>query len=155
MTKHETILQYLRKFNELVGGENIYKAQLESIKCVEVSKCTDVLTKEQIRKIRRIVKPRKHKCYKNAFHVAEILGFEYCEGYLFDTGFPIEHAFNKVGDKYIDVTVEFALKEDPTTMGYATIGEYDNDTRWRVADETQVYGGVFDYLHRKQLSKTK
>ena len=31
---------------------------------------------------------------------------------------PIEHAFNRVGDKYVDITFELALNNDPTQYEY-------------------------------------
>lgn len=37
---------------------------------------------------------------------------------------PIDHAFNRLGDKYIDITFEFALELDPTQYEYVAFGEY-------------------------------
>ena len=53
-----------------------------------------------------------HQCHNNAFKIASILTntettVEIVEGYLEDgNGTRIPHAFNKIGDKYFDVTLE-------------------------------------------------
>lgn len=51
----------------------------------------------------------------------------YCEGKT-NVSIPIDHAFNKVGDAYIDITFEFALHENPSIYEYVTFGEYDAKT---------------------------
>jgi hypothetical protein len=43
-------------------------------------------------------------------------------------GLPIEHAFNKVDGKYVDITIELALEDDPTNDPHAVYGDFDTDT---------------------------
>lgn len=70
-------------------------------------------TREQreIELIRRVVRPEVKGCYRNA-HLLTLLfpdRVRYVEGKT-HTVIPIDHAFNRVGDKYIDITFEFALE---------------------------------------------
>lgn len=60
--------------------------------------------------IRRTVRPVVKGCYRNA-HLLTLLfpdRVQYVEGKT-NAFIPIDHAFNRVGDKYIDITFEFAL----------------------------------------------
>lgn len=64
--------------------------------------------------------------------------------------FPIDHAFNKVGDYYIDITFELVLKEDVSKTNYVVFGEYDNNQVLEVGDETGVWGGCYNYFWMKK-----
>ena len=70
----------------------------------------------------------------------------YCEGYTSYMGIPIEHAFNKVGDKYIDITSELVLKKDVTDDEYVLLGEFTKEDVYKVTNETGYYGGVYNKL---------
>lgn len=79
-------------------------------KRVEVVKAADVFDEREIELIRRTVRPVVKGCYRNA-HLLTLLfpdRVQYVEGKT-NAFIPIDHAFNRVGDKYIDITFEFAL----------------------------------------------
>ena len=70
----------------------------------------------------------------------------YCEGKT-NVPIPIDHAFNKVGDAYIDITFEFALHENPSIYEYVTFGEYDAKTIRKAVLETGYYGEIYKWLY--------
>lgn len=57
-------------------------------------------------------KPQIKQCYQNSVDVVLLNeNVKYCEGFVLFMGIPIEHAWNKIDDKYFDVTSDFALKD--------------------------------------------
>lgn len=67
--------------------------------------------------------------------------------------FGIEHAWNKVGDKYVDITMELALQRDPTEEEYMALGEYNQETVVSICSEMGFYGSVYPILYNKQKSE--
>lgn len=124
-----------------------YNAQYLASKDIKVSKCADVLSPQQILYIKKYIKPQKKQCYRNAALVAQYLNCEYVEGFTF-CFIGIEHAFNKVGDKYIDVTKEFALREDPSQSEYVSIGEYSVDQLNEMLAKSGRYDSLYNYIYR-------
>lgn len=60
---------------------------------------------------------------------------------------PIDHAFNKVGEKYVDITFEFALNENPTQWEYVAFGEYTADVIQTIVEQTGYYGEIYRYCY--------
>lgn len=60
---------------------------------------------------------------------------------------PIDHAFNRVGNKYIDITFEFALGLDPTQYEYVAFGEYPAGVIEEIADQTGYYGDIYRFCY--------
>lgn len=121
---------------------------LKSAKPVEVVRASDVLYDYELDYIRNVIKPKKRECYRNSHLLCEAFPDRilYCEGKTY-VPIPIDHAFNKVGDAYIDITFEFALHENPSLYEYVTFGEYDAKTIEKVAIETGRYGEIYKWLY--------
>lgn len=98
--------------------------------------------------IRNVIKPKPKECYRNAYLLCEAFPERilYCEGRT-NVPIPIDHAFNKVGDAYIDITFEFALNENPSIYEYVTFGEYDANTIRKAVLETGYYGEIYKWLY--------
>ena len=113
-------------------------------KRVEVVKAADVFDEREIELIRRTVRPVVKRCYKNA-HLLTLLfpdRVQYVEGKT-NAFIPINHAFNRVGDKYIDITFEFALGFlDPTQYEYVAFGEYPAGVIEEITNKTGYYGYI-------------
>lgn len=117
-------------------------------KRVEVVKAADVFDEREIELIRRTVRPVVKECYKNA-HLLTLLfpdRVQYVEGKT-NVFIPIDHAFNRVGNKYIDITFEFALNENPSIYEYVTFGEYDANAIRKAVLETGYYGEIYKWLY--------
>lgn len=120
---------------------------------VKMHRAADVLDDFQMEYLLHVIKPGEKQCYKNALLLAQAFPeIKYCEGKV-AAPVVIDHAFNKVGDKYIDITFEFALGENPRKFAYAAIGEYDADVATEVVCNTGFYGDVFRYLYIQQAAE--
>ena len=149
-TEQNAIVTQTKKYAELCSGRQkaFYEQQLKDlhrIRCVSVN---DVFMKDEIKLIRKCVKPQPKLCYKNAHLLTALFPdrVQYTEGYvtIFNGGFGIEHAWNKVGGVYIDITFEMALKKDPTKELYMALGTYNLTTITQVTSETGYYGSIYN-----------
>lgn len=124
---------------------------LKAAKPVKIVRAADVLNDYELEYIQHVLKPQPKKCYRNANLLCEAFPdrFQYCEGKV-NVPIPIDHAFNKVGDAYIDITFEFALHENPSIYEYVTFGEYGAKTIRKAVLETGYYGGIYDWLYYKR-----
>lgn len=115
---------------------------------VKIVPATDVLEDYELDYIRHVIKPKPKECYRNSHLLCEAFPERilYCEGKV-NVPIPIDHAFNKVGDAYIDITFEFALHENPSIYEYVTFGEYDAKTIRKAVLETGYYGEIYKWLY--------
>lgn len=128
-----------------------FETILEVAKNANIFPVSSVFNDREIELIKRVIKPQVKQCYRNA-HLLTLMfpdKVQYVEGKVFAI-IPIEHAFNKVGDKYVDITFEYALNNDPTQYEYVSIGEYKADLIQSIAEETGVYGEYYRYLYMKK-----
>lgn len=153
------IIEEMRAFLKLGMNPKQKKYFVDTIavaKRVEVVRAADVFSEKEIEQIRRVVRPQIKGCYRNA-HLLTLLfpdRVKYAEGKTNTGFFGIDHAFNRVGDKYVDITFEFALKDDPTGYEYVVFGEYDLDTINRISDKTGYYGDYYRALYIERLKDT-
>jgi hypothetical protein len=121
---------------------------LNAAKPVKIVPAADVLEDYELDYIRHVIKPKPRECYRNSHLLCEAFPERilYCEGKT-NVPIPIDHAFNKVGDAYIDITFEFALHENPSIYEYVTFGEYDAKTIRKAVLETGYYGGIYKWLY--------
>lgn len=145
------ILNFLKNFTKITDGyqKQYYEMMVSDAKIVKCTSMYDIFTSEEIENIKRLVKPKVKECYKNSYMLQMNCGIPdtmYCEGYTSYMGIPIEHAFNKVGDKYIDITSELILKKDVTDDEYVLLGEFTKEDVYKVTNETGYYGGVYNKL---------
>ena len=117
-------------------------------KPVKIVPAADVLEDYELDYIRHVIKPKPKECYRNSHLLCEAFPERilYCEGKT-NVPIPIDHAFNKAGDAYIDITFEFALHENPSIYEYVTFGEYDAKTIRKAVLETGYYGGIYKWLY--------
>lgn len=145
------IIEEMRAFLRLGLPERQRKYFADTIdvaKRVEVVPAADVFNEREIELIRRVVRPEVKGCYRNA-HLLTLLfpdRVRYVEGKT-HTVIPIDHAFNRVGDKYIDITFEFALRLDPTQYEYVAFGEYTADVIQTIVERTGYYGEIYRYCY--------
>ena len=136
--------------------KKFYLDLLEVAKPVEVVSIKEVFDKIDISLIKKAINPRKKECYKNAHLLSTLFpDVKYCEGKanfsfsgLHNINF--DHAFNLVGDKYIDITVELALKEFGKYQ-YVLFGEYSLEEIERVSEITGYYGEYFKHIYLENL----
>lgn len=145
------IIEEMRAFLRLGLPERQRKYFADTIdvaKRVEVVPAADVFNEREIELIRRVVRPEVKGCYRNA-HLLTLLfpdRVRYVEGKV-HTVIPIDHAFNKVGEKYVDITFEFALNENQTQWEYVAFGEYTADVIQTIVKQTGYYGEIYRYCY--------
>ena len=150
-TQQNVIVTQLRQFSELCSGRQkmFYEQQLRDVHKVQCVSIHDVFDATEIYRIKRYVKPEPRMCYRNAHLLTALFPdrVQYIEGYvaIFNGGWGIEHAWNKVGDVYVDVTFEMALNEDPTKELYMALGTYNLATITEVTSETGYYGSIYNH----------
>ena len=158
-TKENSLIVELRTLAEIIGEEGrqaeFYRQMLKDAKPIEVVRLSEVFTDTEIKSIKKFVNPKVKECYRNATLFSHIYPeVKYVEGKMTCCGaFGIEHAWNKVGDKYVDITMELALKRDPTKEEYMALGEYDQETVVSICSEVGFYGSVYSILYNKQKSE--
>jgi hypothetical protein len=142
------IIEEMRVFLKLglhPKQEQYFADTIAVAKRVEIVRAADVFSDYELEIIRDVLKPQKQQCYRNAHLLCQLFPerVRYCEGKT-NAFIPIDHAFNRVGNKYVDITFEFALN-DPDLLGYEYVvfGEYDLPEIERMTKKTGYYGDVY------------
>jgi len=153
------IISFLEKLTQITSGyqRQMYEKMLSDSKIIRCTSIYSIFSEDEIRKIKMEIHPRQKECYKNSYLLTEcdIPDIMYCEGYMSCMGIPIEHAFNKVGDKYIDITAELALHRDIDNDEYVVFGEYTNKEVMDVISKTKFYGGIYNKLFIESIENKK
>jgi hypothetical protein len=148
------IKQMLEFFAQNMSGvqAELFKQKAEDADSIDIVPLNEVFTEQEIQEIKRRLRPQPKMCYENAYKLMDRFSYdgnheiEYVEGYINMKGFPIEHAFNKVDGKYVDVTIELALGKDPTEDTYVKIGEFDLGTVTEILLQNQYYGQIYETI---------
>lgn len=152
-----SLISDIEAFAALTSGrqQEYYLDLLSIVKPVEVVSIKDVFTKDEIKEIKRFVRPKVKMCYKNSHYLTCLFPdkVRYVEGRFSRYGLPIDHAFNRVGDKYVDITVELALKEDVSESEYIAYAEYDQEQMVEAAVATGYYGDYYNYYWLKEKKR--
>jgi len=147
------ILDMLNFFAQNCSGyqQKLFQDKAKDANSVDVVPLSEVFSEEEIEEIKKRVAPQKKACYENAWKLCDRFQFDgnhdikYCEGYLNMKGLPIEHAFNKVDGKYVDITIELALKRkiEDTYVSYC---EFDTDKVREILLQNGFYGNIYDTI---------
>ena len=125
-------------------------ADAKGVKCVSVH---EVFTNSEVFDILAIIKPRKGQCYRNAALLTELFPdrCRYVEGFGWNGFFKVEHAFNCVDGKYVDITWELALNEDVTKLPYVALIDAELDEILKdISDHGNITGDY--YIHKYLLA---
>ena len=128
-----------------------YEKLLKDCKDTPVVPLREVLTEEEYQKVLKMDFKIK-ECYRNAFLFQEafLQECDYVEGqFVDDIGIPIDHAWNKIRGKYVDVTYELVLKKSLDKVKYTAFGHYNALRTMHVIVETGYYGGVYLYYNAR------
>lgn len=150
------IIKELRQFEEIMQGKQkeYYERMIADATPVRITPLSEVFNEYEIDMIKRVIKPEAKQCYKNASDLCVLFPdrVKYVEGRFTVCGlFSTEHAWNKVGDKYIDITMEIALKCNPAED--IALGEYDESEILPYLFESKVYGGIYEQKFLEDYGK--
>lgn len=161
------LIEELKKFAELIKGnalqERFYQRMINDAEVVEMTKISSVFSPKEIEMIRACVQPKQGEYYKNAILLANLFPerVKYVEGKFLVGGIiGIEHAWNKVDDKYyVDITSEMVLKKDPTAEGEEYMKLYEECAEvvvdFTLKDKNGMCGGIYNDLLIKEFKSAK
>lgn len=137
---NESGLDWLKSLSTINSNQaNYFKWQFENANVVTISKTP----KDIIKGVHSI-----KECFKNAYKIVSdnySKDVKYVEGIVVYSGIPIEHAWNKIGDIYFDVTAEIkGHKYDE----YISIAEINIDELLKYANETGKYGPYLNLIYK-------
>ena len=154
-----SVIHFLKMFASNTMGlqQKLFQQKVNDAHIVEIHPLSEVFTEEEITRIKRIINPQAKACYENAWKLCDRFGYDhdiiYCEGYLDFKGIPIEHAFNKVDGKYVDITSELALHNNLKDDGYVVVGEFDTETVRKILIQTGYYGNIYEVIFMNKHKK--
>ena len=134
-----------------------YEQRARDARDVECVPMKEVFTPEQMKTLGKFYHARMKMCYKNAATLVSWIKYmfgdsfkdkevRYVEGFAYSCGLlPIEHAFVRVGDKYIDPTFERVLKKNVRKEEYVSLIELTVEEMNRMQVETGCYGELYLY----------
>ncbi len=136
---------YLNKIISITHGKQkeFYEWELKNSKEIQISKTPSNID---------ICKPKVKACYENSFFVTisnENLDVKYVEGMAFFMGIPIDHAWNKIGDTYFDVTSEGPLKNNSKFTEYISLLELSSKEVTELALKSGASGPFISDIFRK------
>lgn len=153
MKKGNFIISNMRQIASITSGrqKEFFTFKLEHAKEVAPVSIRDVFTAEEIERIKREVRPKIKQCFRNAILMTQLFpDVVYVEGELGIAGVAgTEHAFNRKGDKYFDVTIEIGLGSDVTKESYVSILEEDDkNALTRFIMDTKTYDAYIPYYYQ-------
>ena len=149
--RHRSMLDTIAQTAEFLKDGNERQAQFwagirEAAQAVPVVSAYDVWTKEYVdRVLIPTIRPKKKQCYRTAALAARVAGIEYVEGQMWSVLLGCEHAFNYVPDKgvYVDLTAEFALRENPADGAYIALRKWSSKEVWKYIAANGFYGSIY------------
>ena len=121
---------------------------------VQVVSIKEVFDENQINFIRAVIDPQPKECYKNAALMTQLFDdVDYVEGQMMAAGIlGVDHAFNRIGERYIDITVELALNHPNVQDGvYAKIKEYSSAEVLKYVMQEECYRNWNQYEFVKSM----
>ena len=151
------IIKQLKTEYELCSGrqKEYAKRKLDCAKIVKCSPIREVLGDAEVDRLLRLMEARPKECYRNAALVAMLSeGVEYVEGYYGVAGiFGAEHAWNRVGDKYFDITAELVLGADVTQEHYVQVMAISADEMTNLIFGEECFTWLFGVKFAQEMKK--
>lgn len=142
-----SIIKELRQLSAITSGRQraYYEFLLSKAIPVHISPLREVFNDNEIQRIKSAVNPQAKECFKNAALVCSLFPdrVRYVEGrFTVCRTFSTEHAWNRLGEKYFDVTMELALEGNPEDEEYIALGDYTNEELLEYLLDAKVYGNI-------------
>ena len=132
--KENQIINELLWLSEKMFGKQkaYYDRMLADATPIQIAPLSEVFDEETIKLIKTQIRPEPKLCFKNATLLCTMFPdrVKYVEG-KFTVAHTIstEHAWNKVGDKYIDITMEIALECNPSEEEYIALLDQEAENK--------------------------
>lgn len=154
--KTDYIMEQIKMMHKVTSGEQkkYFQHQLDCAKPIECVSIREVMGDVSIDWIKKTINPQPKECYRNSAQLAMLFPdrVEYVEGYYGVAGvFGTEHAWNRVGDKYIDITAELVLEKDVREEQYVQLMTMGADEVTDMVLEEDCYTWLFGVKYAKEL----
>lgn len=147
------MIEAIRAIAKLCGDTEqgrFYKAKAEQAKTIHLTSVRELFSEEELKGLLKDVKPQVHGCFQTAQRLAMFHGFKYVEGeWGVGGGLGIEHAFNRKGDKYFDLTSEVVLEKNIEDEEFISIAEFSTEFVRGACIDLQVYTALIPYKYNK------
>lgn len=152
------IIKELCQLAEIMSGKakKYYESMIADATPIRITPLSEVFNEYEIDMIKRVIKPEAKQCYKNASDLCVLFPdrVKYVEGRFTVCGlFSTEHAWNKVGDKFVDITAELALNNNINEEEYVVLGEYEYEETLSYLVKSKVYGGIYEQKFLERYGK--
>lgn len=158
--KTDYIIEHIKMMHQVTSVEQkkYYQRQLDCAKPIDCVSIREVFGEKDIDLIKSIINPQPKECYKNATRLAMLFPdrVEYVEGYYGVMGvLGTEHAWNRVGDKYIDITAELVLEKNIAEEHYVQLMTMDAKEVTDMVLEEDCYTWLFGVKYANELKNKK
>lgn len=147
------MIEAMRAVSQLCGDTEqgrFYKAKADQAKPIHLTSVRELFSKTELQKLLKDVRPQVHGCFQTAQRLSMFYGFEYVEGeWGVGGGLGIEHAFNRKGDKYFDLTSEIVLEKNIEDEEFVSVAEFSRDFVRDACLDLQVYTALIPYKYNK------
>nr|DAM87924.1 MAG TPA: hypothetical protein [Caudoviricetes sp.] len=151
--KGEYMIEAMKAVSQLCGDSaqgRFYKTKADKAKPIHLTSVKELFSEEELKELLNDVKPKMHGCFQTAQKLSMFHGFEYVEGeWGFFGGFGIEHAFNRKGDKYFDLTSEIVLKKNIEEEEFVSIAEFSSKFVRSACLELKSYTALIPYKYKR------
>lgn len=146
-TKDYKIINELRQLAAITSGRQreYYELLINRAVPVHISPLREVFNADELQQIKSAVQLQEKECYKNATMICGLFPdrVRYVEGRFTVCGaFSTEHAWNRLGGKYFDVTMELVLERNPEEEEYMALGDYTYQELLDYLLDAKVYGNI-------------
>lgn len=147
------MIEAMQAVSQLCGDTDqgrFYKTKANKAKPIQLTSVKELFSEEELNELLRNVKPKMHGCFQTAQRLSMFYGFEYVEGeWGIGGGLGIEHAFNRKGDKYFDLTSEIVLKKNVEEEEFVSIAEFSAKFVMSACIELEVYTALIPYKYKR------
>ena len=151
--KGNYMIEAMKAVSQLCGDTaqgRFYKTKADKAKPIHLTSVKELFSEEELKELLRDVKPKIHGCFKTAQRLSMFHGFEYVEGeWGVGGGLGIEHAFNRKGDKYFDLTSEIVLEKNIEEEEFVSIAEFSAKFVRNACLELKVYTALIPYKYNR------
>lgn len=151
--KGEYMIEAMKAVSQLCGDSaqgHFYKTKADKAKPIRLTSVKEIFSEEELDELLDDVKPKMHGCFQTAQKLSMFHGFEYVEGeWGVCGGFGIEHAFNRKGDKYFDLTSEVVLNKNIEEEEFVSIAEFSSKFVMNACLELKSYTALIPYKYKR------
>lgn len=149
------VIDQIEAIRKITSGKQLefYNRLRNDARAVEIVSVKEVFSESEIRLIKALGL-KKQQCFRNAHLLATLMPdrVKYVEGQITICDIVcIDHAWNRVGDKYVDITSELIPNNRIDASEYVAFGEYDSEIIDKVTKSTGYYGDIYRLVYMGKL----